>query len=248
MPIGTTSNMEWLVGSGSGSVEYTGGTGIDVDNTNHVISADLTEVQAKLTAGSNVTIQNNVISAQDTRYSAGTGLELSGTQFAVTNPMPAPAIASNTVLTTDGAGGCGWLPSGRVLAHDSNTNMSLTLTPDDISNGFADYTLSNIIVSQYWALFASIVQVRPMSSNTTISSIQFGFKNHLGDFYDLITFGSADIETARYKQVNAWDVDHVPPWTYLVCRWTLADGHTFVAGDTLSTHFTLVCANGSIID
>ena len=68
MAIGTTSNMEWLSGpGGSGSVEYTAGNGIDIDNTNHVISVDPTEVQEKLTAGENVTISNNVISANPQR-------------------------------------------------------------------------------------------------------------------------------------------------------------------------------------
>lgn len=68
MSIGTTSNMEWLVGNGGGgSVEYTAGHGIDIDNTNHVISVDPTEVQEKLTAGENITITNNVISANPQR-------------------------------------------------------------------------------------------------------------------------------------------------------------------------------------
>lgn len=66
MSIGTTSNMEWLVGNGGGgSVEYTGGHGIDVDNANHIISVDQYEIQDKLTAGNNITITNNVISAAD---------------------------------------------------------------------------------------------------------------------------------------------------------------------------------------
>ena len=70
MSIGTTSNMEWLSGpGGSGSVEYTAGNGIDIDNTNHVISVDTTEVQEKLTAGENITISNNVISANPQRQS-----------------------------------------------------------------------------------------------------------------------------------------------------------------------------------
>lgn len=68
MSIGTTSNMEWLQGpGGSGSVEYTAGNGIDIDNVNHVISVDSTEVQEKLTAGENITITNNVISANPQR-------------------------------------------------------------------------------------------------------------------------------------------------------------------------------------
>ena len=66
MPIGTTSNMEWLSGpGGSGSVEYTAGHGIIIDNYDHIISTDQSVVQDKLTAGDNITITNNVISAAD---------------------------------------------------------------------------------------------------------------------------------------------------------------------------------------
>lgn len=70
MSIGTTSNMEWLVGNGGGgSVEYTAGHGIDIDNVDHIISVDQSEIQDKLTAGENITIQNNVISANPQRQS-----------------------------------------------------------------------------------------------------------------------------------------------------------------------------------
>lgn len=70
MSIGTTSNMEWLSGpGGSGSVEYTAGNGIDIDNVDHIISVDTTEIQEKLTAGENITISNNVISSNPQRQS-----------------------------------------------------------------------------------------------------------------------------------------------------------------------------------
>lgn len=70
MSIGTTSNMEWLVGNGGGgSVEYTGGHGITIDNVDNIISVDQSEIQDKLTAGEGITIQNNVISANPQRQS-----------------------------------------------------------------------------------------------------------------------------------------------------------------------------------
>lgn len=60
--------MEWLSGpGGSGSVEYTAGHGIDIDNEEHIISVDTDEIQEKLTAGQGITIQNNVISANPQR-------------------------------------------------------------------------------------------------------------------------------------------------------------------------------------
>lgn len=48
--------------SGAGH-EYTGGTGIIVDNVTDTVSVDLTTVQGKLTAGSNIVIEGDTISA-----------------------------------------------------------------------------------------------------------------------------------------------------------------------------------------
>jgi hypothetical protein len=81
---------------------YEAGDGIVIDD--HEISVDPTYVQEKLTAGDNITISDNVISATsttytaganvqisnenvisatDTTYTAGTGLDLNGTEFSV---------------------------------------------------------------------------------------------------------------------------------------------------------------------
>lgn len=48
-------------GGGGGGTSYTAGDGIDI--TNHTISVDTDTIQEKLTAGTNITIDNNVISA-----------------------------------------------------------------------------------------------------------------------------------------------------------------------------------------
>lgn len=88
-----------VVYSGGGAVNsvngYTGDvvlTTSDLENTSdyqtgtEVESAINTAIAGKqdtLTAGNNITISNNTISATDTTYSAGTGLTLNGTQFSV---------------------------------------------------------------------------------------------------------------------------------------------------------------------
>ena len=54
------------------------------DEVESAISSAIANKQDKLTAGNNISISNaNVISATDTTYSAGTGLDLSGTKFSV---------------------------------------------------------------------------------------------------------------------------------------------------------------------
>lgn len=78
---------------------YTAGSGIDI--TNDVISVDTTVVQEKLTAGTNIQINGNTISATDTTYAdfVGTDGQTAGTHGLV----PAPAVAdAGEFLKADG--------------------------------------------------------------------------------------------------------------------------------------------------
>ena len=56
-------------GGGGGGTTYTAGAGIDI--TDNEISVDTTTIQAKLTAGTNITIEGNVISASGGGGAAG---------------------------------------------------------------------------------------------------------------------------------------------------------------------------------
>ena len=51
--------------------------------TTSALTSGLATKQDTLTAGSNITISNGTISATDTTYTAGTGLDLTGTEFSV---------------------------------------------------------------------------------------------------------------------------------------------------------------------
>lgn len=196
------------------------------------------------TAGNNITITNGVISATDTKYYAGDGLNLGpANQFNVERPLPDATNRGDYVLTGTGNGDYGWKRRGNVLADNSTGKMSITLTTDDITNGFADFELEPVVEKSLWAIFASIVQVRPM--NGAIDKIEFGFKNNIGDFYQLISFDSTQVHQAMVGlEVKDWAMGHFSPWNRLVCRWTLADGHSFGAGDVLSTHYNCLAVNG----
>lgn len=62
---------------------------------------NLDDYQGKLTAGTNIQISaNNTISATDTTYSAGSGLNLTGTKFSVDNSTVALKSDLSTVATS----------------------------------------------------------------------------------------------------------------------------------------------------
>lgn len=97
------------------SVRYTGENGVIVNNFTDKISADLDVVQHKLTPGSNITISDNVISAQQPDVSQFvTGSEVT-TQIenAIANVREVPASDPsdvNKVLTVAANGDYDWSP------------------------------------------------------------------------------------------------------------------------------------------
>lgn len=90
----------------------------------YATQSDLNGKQDTLTAGSNISISNNTISATDTTYTAGTGLSLTGTTFA----------ADTTVLATksDLVGKQDTLTFSNPLKKASNT-VSLDYDTDTLS-------------------------------------------------------------------------------------------------------------------
>lgn len=122
-----------VVYSGGGAVNsvngYTGDvvlTTSDLENTSDyqtgtevesAISTAIAGKQDTLTAGNNITISNNTISATDTTYTAGTGLALNGTQFSVDTT----AIATQSDLTAGLANKQDTLTAGANIQINNNT-------------------------------------------------------------------------------------------------------------------------------
>jgi len=146
-----TTTSDFVEGSGS---SYPAGTNVVVVNTGtsgsptykfDVLSGlvDLSGYQTKLTAGSNITISNDTISATDTTYTAGSGLTLSSGAFS----LDLSALLAHQIINE--------APSGNI--DGSNTAFSLANTP--ISNTLQvflngqllvlsnDYTLANSTIT-----------------------------------------------------------------------------------------------------
>lgn len=89
-----------LGGGGGGGTSYTAGFGIDIENDE--ISVDDTEVQPKLTAGDNITITNNTISATGgTTYTAGFGVDITNNEISVDDTEVQPKLTAGTNITIE---------------------------------------------------------------------------------------------------------------------------------------------------
>lgn len=128
----------------------TAGTGIDitsdtisVDTSVIATQNDLSGLQPALTAGDNISISNNTISATDTTYTAGSGLSLTGTEFAIDTTVVAtqtdlsgiddvPEVTSSDdgkVLTAAYSGGTGsysWVTPSGGTSYTAGTGIDIT--------------------------------------------------------------------------------------------------------------------------
>ena len=113
----------------------------------------LDEKQDTLTAGANVQINNNVISATDTTYTAGTGLNLNGTEFSVDlttiaekSDLPTTAAEVHALPDTTKYG------ATLTLAIDSSTYVVTATLKDQDGNTLGtaqtiDLPLESVVVS-----------------------------------------------------------------------------------------------------
>jgi hypothetical protein len=100
-----TINGQTLVGTGD--IEISGGSGVTSGEVLTMIANSLTGYQETLTAGTNIQINDDVISATDTTYTAGDGISISNqnvisttTQFACVSEAQWETISGNPQSNT----------------------------------------------------------------------------------------------------------------------------------------------------
>ena len=124
------SNGDWSVGTDNDTT-YTAGTNVQI-NGNVISATDTT-----YTAGTNVSISaQNVISATDTTYSAGTGITISANnEISADSQLPSYSSSDNgKVLSVDSNGDLEWsTPSGDIV----------TFNFDETTSGSGVYELKN---------------------------------------------------------------------------------------------------------
>ena len=114
---------------------YAEGFGIDITTGPDVIAVDTSVIQEKLTAGSNITLSGNTISATDTTYSAGSGIlidqnnEISADTSVLQPKLTAGSgisiSAQNVISATGGGGGGTTYGDGDAISIDSNDNINV---------------------------------------------------------------------------------------------------------------------------
>lgn len=160
-------------GGGGGGTEYTAGDGIDI--TNDVISVDTDTIQPKLTAGANISIVDDTISATDTTYSHFTGTD--GTSAGAAGLVPAPvATDAGKFLNANGSweevqagatytAGDGINISAQDVISATNTGKAKVLTADDYN-----YPANNPTSVALWLLGPGVYVPADMSVSLRVSA------------------------------------------------------------------------------
>ena len=121
---GIAINGNVISATGGSGQAYSAGNGINIDSSNVIsvdasdldgagltidefgnLAVDTSTIQPKLSAGANITISGNTISATDTNttYSAGSGLNLNGTTFSVDTTTIQEKLGEGDAIDIDGS-------------------------------------------------------------------------------------------------------------------------------------------------
>lgn len=146
-------------------------------------------LQPKLTAGTNITISNNTITAKDTKYTAGSGISISSSNV-ITNTRTAPTVPTyymHNVRARDATNG--------VLLYASIINKSSTaLTAQTLEAEIAKYTKNS---SSYKMPLSGFVT--KSGSNTTYGQIVSGYSRNDGKIYVEVVSSVPTTTTSLYE-------------------------------------------------
>lgn len=204
-------------------VTYTAGTGLSkdgaefsVDTETIATKSDLADKQDTLTAGDNITISNNTISATDTTYTAGTNVSISSE-----NVISATDTTYSAFTGTDGssAGATGLVPApattdaGKFLSASGlwaaiNTGEATQLTsadydyPEDNPRRVALWKLPT---GDYYADF-SVIMFASTTTRVFIPANTQGLIRVIrtGDYADIIFTGRAGTESPYQEAKLSW--------------------------------------------
>lgn len=127
------------LGGGGGGTTYTAGDGIDI--TDDTISVDTDTIQEKLTAGDNITISDNVISATGGGGGGVTPVQTTGTSTTdvmsqdATTKMIYPDIANNPYKMVIGEGLIDGTNKGLVINGVINTGLNSNSVAIGVTDG-----------------------------------------------------------------------------------------------------------------
>lgn len=172
---------------------YSAGTGLDLTGT--AFSVDTSEIQEKLTAGTNISIASDgkTISATDTTYSAGSGLDLTGTTFSVDTTTIQPkltaganiSISSNTISATDTtySAGTGLDLTGTTFSADTTVLATQTdLSDEATARSNADTALSERVTTIEGEIPSAASSSNQLADKSFVnSSISTNTANYISD-------------------------------------------------------------------
>ena len=174
--------------------------GPNIDIINNTISTEKTVVSA----GSNVSVTGSVdqvnrvmtytVTSYDTKYTAGSGLNLNGTEFSVTRPVPAPVAADEgkVLQVTDAAGGYGWASkTGKRVTFDASEGAPYTRVTAIIAAGnIPVFVVSGQGATRYYELIYSSPSYYTFVCN---DSTQFGNKTYYAQVNSDNTISTGDM-------------------------------------------------------
>src|SRR5690554_1820774 len=131
---------------------YSAGDGIDIDDG--VINIDKGVIQEKLTAGENISIDGNVISADDTKYTAGTNISIDKTNKIIS------AVDTKYTLPTATESTLGGVKIGDGIIVDEHGEISVEADMGFIKAKRTDFTITKTNENLLTGLTVSNVQNR----------------------------------------------------------------------------------------